>query len=104
MILKDVLKPNDIDTLPNSLTIYRGCDISEHRTRKYKQAWTTNKAIAQQFAFVHYQGQDWFNKADRVVLMATISKDALLYSKQSSEFEVVINTNNLNVAEVYAIG
>lgn len=103
LILKEVLKPNDIDTLPNTITIYRGCYISEHRAGKYKQAWTTRKEVAQQFAFVHYQNQDWFNKADRVVLVTTISKDALFYSKQSSEFEVVINTSELNIDEIYAL-
>jgi len=103
LILKKTLEPNDIDALPDILTIYRGCDICEHTNHTYKQAWTTCKEVAQQFAFVHYQGQDWFNKADRVVLMTTISKDALFYSKQSSEFEIVINTSKLNIDDVYAI-
>jgi len=103
LILHSVLQPNDINTLPNILTIYRGCGISEHRAHKYKQAWTTQKEVAQQFAYVHYQSQDWFNKADRVVLVTTISKDALFYSKQSSEFEVVINTSKLKVDEIYTL-
>lgn len=101
LVLKDELKPNDISTLPEMVTIYRGCDISECHAREYKQAWTTNKNVAKQFAYVHYQGQEWFKEAHRVVLMTTISKSDIFYSKQSSEFEVVINTDKLDIDGIH---
>ena len=89
------LKPNDIDTLPEIITIYRGCSNAEHQIKDYGQAWSTSKTVAERFAFKHYQGQEWFVESERVVLKATIPKPYIFYSKQSGEFEVAVDTEYL---------
>jgi hypothetical protein len=89
------LKPNDIATLGETVKIYRGCSASEHSSKIYGQSWSTSKKVAEEFAYVHYQNQPWFNTEDRVVLQSTIPRSAIFYSKQHCEFEVVVNTNYL---------
>lgn len=95
IILKEELKPNDIESLPTLLTIYRGCSAREFDEKKFGQSWSTSIDIAKLFAFFHYQGQHWFNEKERVVLKANIEKRNILFSKQSGEFEVVIDVNRL---------
>jgi hypothetical protein len=90
------LKPNDIDTLDETLTIYRGCDSNEYKLNTYGQAWSTSQRIAKDFAYRHYEGQPWFSESIRVVLQATIDKKNILYSKQSGEFEIAVNSTCLN--------
>lgn len=95
VLLTKELKPNDIENLGEIVEIYRGCSMSEHITQKYGQSWSTSKKVAEQFAYVHYQNQPWFNLQDRAVLQSTISKTAIFYSKQECEFEIVVNVNLL---------
>lgn len=93
--LTEVLEPNDIDSLPQNLTVYRGCDISELDNQSFGQAWTTSLAVAHDFAFKHYQDQNWFDKSQRVVLKAECSKQDVLFSNQTGEFEIVVNVTRL---------
>ena len=95
IILKEELKPNDINKLPNIVTLYRGTDIAELNSGSYGQSWTTCKNSAQDFAFKHYASQAWFKEAERIVLETTISKEHAYYSNQSCEFEVVIDTSKI---------
>lgn len=95
IILTGLLKPNDIDSLSPDLTIYRGCNISELECEAFGQAWSTSPSVAREFAFKHYQGQDWFDETRRVVLEAKCSRDDLLFSDQSVEFEVVVDVRRL---------
>lgn len=95
VILDEVLEPNDIDALPDIVSLYRGTDSQEFESQKYGQSWTTNKQIAHDFAFVHYQGQQWFEGAKRLILCADISKQHVYFSNQTCEFEVVVNTSKL---------
>ena len=93
--LTEVLNPNDIDSLPPMVMIYRGCNVSEYEKGSYGQAWTTSLEVAKDFAYKHYQNQDWFNSENRLVLETFYSKDNLLFSHQSVELEVVIDTDKL---------
>ncbi len=99
LLIKE-LKPNDIENLGENVEIYRGCSINEHMTQKYGQSWSTSKNVAEQFAYVHYQNQPWFNLQERAVLQSTISKTAIFYSKQECEFEIVVNVNLLGKVRV----
>lgn len=95
IMLTEALEPNDIDSLNQDLTIYRGCDVGELERESFGQAWSTSLSVAREFAFKHYQGQDWFDQTRRVVLEAKCSRDDLLYSDQSVEFEVVVDVTRL---------
>ena len=93
--LTEVLEPNDIESLSQDLTLYRGCDISEFESKTFGQAWTTSLASAKEFAYVHYRSQDWFDEKNRVVLKAIYSKNYVLFSDQSREYEVVVDVDRL---------
>lgn len=94
--LTEILEPNDIDSLPQTLTLYRGCDISELENKSFGQAWTTSLEAAREFAYTHYSSQDWFAGSNRVVLEARCSKDHVLFSDQSIEYEVVVDVEKLD--------
>lgn len=102
IILTEILTPNDIDSLNETLTLYRGCDISEFESKHFRQAWTTSLAVAKNFAYTHYLGYDGFDTTRRVVLETTYSREHVLFSKQSGEYEVVINTHMLDCVRRYS--
>lgn len=102
IILTRELKPNDIASLNEFVTIYRGCSANEHASKTYGQSWSTSKYIAELFAHVHYQNYPWFNSKIRVVLQSTIPKSAIFYSKQYGEFEVAVDVRCLHEIEVCA--
>lgn len=93
--LTEVLTPNDIESLDQVLTLYRGCDISELENNSFGQAWSTSLEAAKEFAYIHYRNQAWFNENNRVVLETTYSKDHVLFSDQSIEYEVVVDVEKL---------
>ncbi len=93
--LTEVLIPNDIQSLEQVLTIYRGCDISELENSSFGQSWSTSLEAAKEFACIHYRSQVWFDENRRVVLEATYSKDHVLFSDQSIEYEVVVDVDKL---------
>jgi len=95
IILTEVLTPNDISSLDQDVKLYRGCDIVEHKRGRYGQAWTTSLQVAKDFAYTHYQGQEWFDTESRVVLETIYSRDNILFSDQSVEFEVVVDVSKL---------
>lgn len=101
IILTQELKPNDISSLDDPITIYRGCNYRELEQNNFGQSWTTNKKIAEAFAFHHYASQPWFNKKERIIIKALINKKDVYYSNQASaEKEVSVNPNKLiNVAK-----
>lgn len=94
--LTEVLEPNDIDSLPQVLTLYRGCDIGELERNSFGQAWTTSLEAAEAFAYTHYRGQDWFDEDNRIVLVTRYSRDYVLFSDQSIEYEVVVDVDKLD--------
>lgn len=73
--------------------------MNVHIIQKYDQSWSTSKDVAEQFAYFHYQNQQWFNLQDRVVLQSKVPKTAIFYSKQECEFEIVVNVNLLGKFE-----
>ena len=54
VVLKEVLRPNDIDTLDDVFLIFRGCDKSELNSRNFGQSWSTSEGVAHEFAFKHF--------------------------------------------------
>lgn len=102
IVLTEVLEPNDIDSLPQVLTLYRGCDISELENLSFGQAWSTSLESAKKFAYTHYLGQDWFDENSRVVLETRYPRDHILYSNQSIEYEVVIDVDKLDSVRKHA--
>lgn len=95
IILTEVLSPNDIDLLDEEIIIYRGCNIEEFEGKKFKQAWTTSREVAENFAYSHYCDREWFAKDKRVVLAAKYLKKDVLYSNQSKEYEIVVDVEKL---------
>ncbi|MBL3522248.1 hypothetical protein IM876_06205 [Serratia plymuthica] len=102
IILTEILTPNDIDSLNEMLTLYRGCDISELESKNFRQAWTTSLNVAERFAYDNYLGYDGFDVNKRVVLETTYPRNYVLFSKQSVEYEVVINTSMLGCVRKYS--
>ncbi|GKW20712.1 hypothetical protein PEC302107_24410 [Pectobacterium araliae] len=100
--LTEILTPNDINSLDETLELYRGCDISEFENMNFGQAWTTSLDVAKAFAYDHYSNQIWFDKNKRVILKTTYSREYVLFSDQTIEYEVVIDTSKLDaVLRVY---
>lgn len=95
IVLARELKPNDIHKLDESVLIFRGCDILEFASGDLGQSWTTRKNVAIDFAYKHYQDQEWYRDQDRIVLASMIPRGAVLYSDQKVEFEVVVNPDLL---------
>lgn len=101
--LKQVLNPNDIHSLNEVITLYRGCDIYENNNGKYGQSWSTSEDVSREFAFVHYSSEVWFNRTSRCVLKATLHRDNVYYSDQKKhEREVVVDTTKLMGVQVCA--
>ena len=92
ILLREVLEPNDIESLEDVFMIYRGCDRSELDSSAYGQSWTKSREVAEKFAFQHYSSQEWFVERNRVVLQATCLRENVLFSDQTEygEFEVVV--------------
>ena len=104
IILTKVLEHNDIANLPNSIEIYRGCNIDELEKMEFGQSWTTSLEIAKNFAYGHYESQDWYEQSCRVVLKGTIRRENVFYSDQSEngEYEVSVETSKLMGVVEYA--
>ncbi|MEG3135549.1 hypothetical protein SC206_18485 [Rouxiella sp. T17] len=100
IILTSILFPNDIDSMDENLTLYRGCDISEFENMTFGQAWTILPSIAKAFAYDYYFDQSWFNIRKRAVLITNYSKEFVLFYEQSAEQEVVINTSKLGLVKL----
>ncbi|UOA07147.1 hypothetical protein [Methylobacter sp. S3L5C] len=97
IVLKSVLKPNDISVLSSSIDVYRGCDISEFNSKRYGQSWSTSIEVAKKFAYQHYNSQPWYKKEKRCVLKATIKKESVFFSRQNHyEKEIAVNIEKLS--------
>ncbi|WP_317916865.1 hypothetical protein [Vibrio sp. MACH09] len=101
VVLKEVLVPNDIFKLDQEITLYRGSCVSEFESSQYGQAWTTSLSVANAFAYEHYQSQDWFDRSNRIVMVAKYLRENVLFSHQSVEFEVVVDTTKLSDVKLY---
>jgi len=101
VVLDSEIKPNDIDSFPESVVIYRGADISELELSSFGQSWTTKEQVAREFAFLHYESQHWFNKDNRVILKTVYPRDYVYYASKAPEFEVAIDTSR--IGKVYKV-
>jgi hypothetical protein len=96
LITQNIGSRNDINNLDEEVIIYRGTNIDEFNSKVFSQAWTLDKKIAQQFAFVHYVGQPNYINTSRVIIKAKINKnDIYFYDKSLMEQEVVINPSEI---------
>ena len=93
--LTEILTPNDIESLGQTITLYRGCDVSELNNNSFGQAWTTSLEVAKEFAYIDYQHQPWFDKNSRIVLETNYLREHVLFSDQSVEYEVVVDVTKL---------
>ncbi len=83
---------NYIEELDDIITIYRGTNKDEFESKIYGQSWSLEKTQAENFAFVHYKGQEKYLNTIRVVIEAKINKeDIYYYRKFHAEKEIVIN-------------
>ncbi len=97
IVLKSELKPNDINNLPNSIDIYRGCNISEFDSKEYGQSWSTSEEVAKEFAYTHYASYPWYIKEERCILTATIKKEDVFFSRQDHyEKEIAIDVRKID--------
>lgn len=96
--LNKQLEPNDIPALDDEFTIFRGCDISEYESGQIGQSWSTSYDVARDFAYKHYNSQDWFTGENRILVSATYNKTDVLFSDQTEygEYEIVVNINKLS--------
>ncbi|WP_414886497.1 hypothetical protein [Pseudomonas chlororaphis] len=100
VILDCELKPNNIGSLPEVVTLYRGTDILELEQSSFGQSWTTKEHVAREFAYKHYVSQNWFKKENRIVLKTEYPRRFVYYANQAPEYEVVINTNRIGKVEI----
>ena len=101
IILKNILEPNDIESLDEESIIYRGCDLSEFELKQFGQSWTTSESIARDFAYNHYDAQDWFDAEKRILVRAKYNKVDVLYSDQTEygEYEIVVKPDKASDIE-----
>ncbi|CUJ39699.1 Uncharacterised protein [Achromobacter xylosoxidans] len=100
VILDCELKPNTIHLLPEIITIYRGADISEYEHSRFGQSWTIDKRVANEFAYKHYENQEWFEIGRRVVLRAKYLKRFVFYADQAPEYEIAVDPSKLTEVNV----
>lgn len=93
---KDDTPTSDVDHLTDGSEIYRGMSSSELQNSEFGQSWTTDIEVARKFAFETYS-----DKPRGIVAKATLEKEnAIYYSLQNSESEVIILSGSITVAEV----
>ena len=74
-----------LQELPARFTIYRGCSIDEHNSHVYGSSWTTERSVADFFAW-RFDKQD----SSRCVVSCMIDKEQVLaYFAERQEHEVV---------------
>ena len=72
--------------LPESITIYRGGSLAEHKSKKYGISWSLGKKIAEQFADVKVI----IDKKEMMVIEKQINKaDVIAYFNERQEEEII---------------
>lgn len=77
-------------TLPNNITIYRGCDKIEYETDTIHQSWTTDFDTAKRYAYEYFHGID---KSKRIVLKANVFPTQIVWLR-TIDNEVVLKPNS----------
>lgn len=96
IIREDIGSRDDIDQLCDEIIAYRGTSKVEYDSKKFGQAWTLAREVADDFAFTHYQGQDFYENTPRIVLKTTINKDFIYYfDKSDDEQELILDERKI---------
>jgi len=96
IINKNIGTMENINSLSEIVTIYRGTSEDEFNSNQFNQAWSLSKKIAESFAFIHYQNKPNYINTIRVICKAKIYKrDIYYYRKGHFEKEIIINSSKL---------
>jgi len=71
--------------IPNELTVFRGCNLVEAEIGDWGISWTTERKVAEFFAF-RFENHD-----GRVYGIDIDKRDILAFFNERNEFEVIIN-------------
>lgn len=87
--------------LNEPITIYRGMSCCEFHAKKYRQSWTLDPNIAEDFAFSHY----FDLKKPRMVAKAKIKINGIIHwDSNGSEKEVIVCPNALyNIEAIHPV-
>ena len=94
------IRPNCIHLLPDNIVIYRGASISEWEVSRYGQSWSTQEAVARNFAYKCYEHMSWFRKEERKIFRATVNKKLVFYACEAPEYEVVVDPAGIACVEL----
>lgn len=91
---KSDVPDSDLDSLAGTNEIYRGMSLYEFESDKFGQSWTTNIHVARKFAFDTY-----IDKPRGIVAKAPLEKNAIFYSLNDSESEVIVEFGSITSVE-----
>lgn len=93
--INKIIEPNDIDSLENSITVYRGTRQNEYDSGQFSQSWTLDKNIAQRFPIKNTAGKTYSD--NNIILETIINKEDIFYydSGEGIEKEVIVNTDKI---------
>lgn len=78
--------------LPETVTIYRGCNPYEMEVEEYGHSWTLDRGVAEKFAHVFLRHRH----DENVVLTTQVSKNGIMmYDNGRNEQEVLVDANYL---------
>ena len=96
IIRENIGSRDDIDPLCDEIIAYRGTSKDEYDSKKFGQAWTLAREVADDFAFTHYPGQDCYENTQRVILKTTINKDFIYrFKKSDNEQELILDERKI---------
>ena len=96
-LLMDEKEVNEYELLPNDLTVLRGCNSKEAETNDFGISWTTERRVAEFFAF-RFENHD-----GRVYGMDIDKRDILAFFNGRNEFEVIVNPYNLCFSDCWSV-
>ena len=92
---KSDIPNSNIHLLSEGQKIYRGMSIKEFTSGCFGQSWTTDKAIAENFAFNVY-----FDDPPGIVVSTKLRlSNVIHYSDDHPEFEVIVVYRSISPAE-----
>jgi hypothetical protein len=94
VLIEEKINENNFDS--EYVTVYRGCNLGEYTTGRFKlrQSWSSDFEIAKTFAYRHPSSKTPL--ANRIVIKAKVKKDDILWTKTyESECVLIINFSPL---------
>ena len=89
-------RAEDINSLDDEITLYRGTSFKEYESGIFSQSWSLDEDIARKFAFGHYRRQLFYSNTERVLLKTKINKSGIFYyDGDNIEKEIVINPKDI---------